>query len=402
MPDSSRAGVLRYHSLDALRASMMLLGVVRHAAINYDPTVVEGWPYKDARTDILAHWAIALIRVFQLPVFFLIAGFFAGYLVEAHGVRAFLRNRWSRIGVPLLVAWPVLAISIYFSISAAIEFSSIPASYDPAEAVMSDLAADHLLMHLWFLYYLIILSVAATAARNLAHRIPEALRKRALDLFERHLHGGSLVVAVLVGGIILHQMDSWTIDYDGRLVPAPRLLATHGLFFAFGWLLFLRRNALGGFKRRAWLMLAGGMACFIVHRYIRDIGCRPDSDLACTGSSWPHHLGAVAFLSLSMWQLCYGLVGVFLRYASHRSPRWRYMADASYWIYLVHVPVVMLVPIPLADLPLPAMVKLALVVAASTGLILLAYHCFVRPTFIGRQLNGFRHPRRPNRRASLE
>ena len=37
------------------------------------------------------------------------------------------------------------------------------------------------------------------------------------------------------------------------------------------------------------------------------------------------------------------------------------------------------------------MVKLALVVAAATGLILLAYHYFVRSTLIGKQLNGRRH-----------
>ena len=36
--------------------------------------------------------------------------------------------------------------------------------------------------------------------------------------------------------------------------------------------------------------------------------------------------------------MTYGLIGLFLRYMGKPSPRWRYMADASYWIYIVHGP----------------------------------------------------------------
>ena len=58
-----------------------------------------------------------------------------------------------------------------------------------------------------------------------------------------------------------------------------------------------------------------------------------------------------------MWLLTYGLFGLFLRYMSHPSPRWRYMADASYWIYIVHVPFVMLLPLLFANVPAPGIVK---------------------------------------------
>ena len=75
------------------------------------------------------------------------------------------------------------------------------------------------------------------------------------------------------------------------------------------------------------------------------------------------------------------------------STRWRYMADASYWIYIVHVPFVMMLAPLLANVPLPAIVKLTLVSVTAVGLILLTYRYFVRPTFIGEQLNGRRYPR---------
>lgn len=111
-----------------------------------------------------------------------------------------------------------------------------------------------------------------------------------------------------------------------------------------------------------------------------------------------HHLPAVVFLALSMWFMAYGLIGLFLRYMDRPSPRWRYMADASYRIYIVHMPFVMLLPLLLAGVPLPGIVKLALVSVTATALIPVTYRYFVRPTFIGKQLNGRRHRSAPRQR----
>ena len=377
----------RYHSLDRLRAVMMLLGVCRHAAISYDPTAIEGWPYKDPQTDLLVHWVIVFIRVFQLPVFFAIAGFFAGYLIEARGVRAFLRQRWSRIGVPLLAAWPAMGAAMYCVLTLAPAFSSVPPTGTIADV------GGYLLMHLWFLYHLVILCIVASSAWILAQRISPPVRRRVLVLFERRAHREGMAVLVLVAGVILYQMRSWSIDYHGGLVPPLRLLALHGLFFAFGWLVFCRRGMLEGFKHQAWIQVAVGAICFFVHRHFVDTGCSPDLRSTCTGTSEIHHLGAIIFLALSMWHLVYGLFGLFLRYLNKPSRRWRYIADASYWIYIVHLPIVMLLPLPISSVPLPAIVKLALVVAGATGLALVTYRYCVRSTFIGKQLNGRRYSR---------
>ncbi|MYC89262.1 MAG: acyltransferase family protein [Gemmatimonadales bacterium] len=388
-----RGSLPRYHALDRLRASMMLLGVVRHAAVSYVPTVFFEWPYRDAQADMLSWWMIIFIRVFHLPVFFAIAGFFAAYLVETRGTREFLRHRWSRIGVPFLVAWPVLAVAMFFIVPFAAQFSATPpnAAYSLAE-LTSDRALDHLFMHLWFLYHLLILCVVASALRPLAARIPAGVRTRALDLFGRWVHRGGIAVLMLAAGLILYRMESWAIDYYAGPFPAPRQLALYGLFFGFGWLLFRRRETLEGFKRPTWVLLAAGILCFLAYRHFFDIGCPPRPDRTCAGAGEAQHLPAVVFLALSMWFMAYGLIGLFLRYMNKPSPRWRYIADASYWIYIVHVPFVMLLPLPLASVPLPGFLKLALVSVTAIGLILVTYRYFVRPTFIGKQLNGRRHP----------
>ena len=89
----------RYYSFDALRAMMMLLGLVLHVVISYT-TYTEGFFagfFKDAFTskvcDILLWW----IHLFRMPVFFVMAGFFAALVYQRKGKKEFWKNRLRRI-----------------------------------------------------------------------------------------------------------------------------------------------------------------------------------------------------------------------------------------------------------------------------------------------------------------
>ena len=101
----------------------------------------------------------------------------------------------------------------------------------------------------------------------------------------------------------------------------------------------------------------------------------------------------VVCMALAKWFLVYGFLGLFLRYMENPSPSWRYLSDASYWMYIVHPPMAMTLPALLADWPVPVGVKFSLVLGAITVITLVTYHYFVRATFIGAQLNGRRYPR---------
>ena len=80
----------------------------------------------------------------------------------------------------------------------------------------------------------------------------------------------------------------------------------------------------------------------------------------------------------------------------------RYLADASYWVYLVHLPLVMAGQVLVLAAPWPWFVKLGAVVASVTAISLLSYELLVRHTFLGRLLNGRRVPwRRPSAQPQL-
>ena len=83
-----------------------------------------------------------------------------------------------------------------------------------------------------------------------------------------------------------------------------------------------------------------------------------------------------------------------LRFLRHENPAIRYLADSSYWLYIVHLPLLVALEAVVSKWPLPAELKLVLVVAAGMAVMLATYRWFVRSTFLGALLNGRRYPRK--------
>jgi membrane-bound acyltransferase YfiQ involved in biofilm formation len=111
----------------------------------------------------------------------------------------------------------------------------------------------------------------------------------------------------------------------------------------------------------------------------------------------------ITMLSLVPWLLIFGLTGLFIRYLNRPIPLIRYISDASYWIYLVHPPVLIWLVWLLAPVPISAVSSFILLLLIATPILFLSYHYGVRSTFIGEFLNGRRYSRPiPNRSTAEE
>lgn len=90
----------RYDALDGVRATAMLLGVVFHAiqlgGMAGGPPGFGG-PVSGAM--IFNDW----LHSFRMPLFFVIAGFFSRLMREKYPLGTYLRRRWIRLGVPMLL-----------------------------------------------------------------------------------------------------------------------------------------------------------------------------------------------------------------------------------------------------------------------------------------------------------
>ena len=90
----------------------------------------------------------------------------------------------------------------------------------------------------------------------------------------------------------------------------------------------------------------------------------------------------------------FAALGLALRFMSNFSPTLRYLADASYWLYIIHLPIVMALQVALSQLDWPGLIKFAVILLIAIPSMLASYHLMVRFTFIGAVLNGRRAEKR--------
>ena len=99
-------------------------------------------------------------------------------------------------------------------------------------------------------------------------------------------------------------------------------------------------------------------------------------------------------LTTAAWSCCFALIGLALHYLSNYRASLRYLADASYWIYLLHLPLVIALQAWVTKTEWHWLLKLTWVLGATMIISLLTYHFLVRFTWIGAALNGKRRSRK--------
>ncbi|CCE01122.1 acyltransferase family protein [Bradyrhizobium sp. STM 3809] len=99
--------------------------------------------------------------------------------------------------------------------------------------------------------------------------------------------------------------------------------------------------------------------------------------------------GAIVY-ALAIWSTSFAAIGLALRFMAGFSPVRRYLADASYWLYLIHLPIVMALQVAVSQRDWPWPAKYALILSVAMPAMLASYHWLVRNTLIGGVLNGKR------------
>jgi peptidoglycan/LPS O-acetylase OafA/YrhL len=88
------------------------------------------------------------------------------------------------------------------------------------------------------------------------------------------------------------------------------------------------------------------------------------------------------------WLMTFSSIGLFRRLLTRENKILRYILDSSYWLYLIHLPLVILAQWWVRNLQYPAFLKFTAITIVISTFLLLAYEYGVRYTVIGRLLNG--------------
>lgn len=388
----------RLDYLDAVRAFALLLGIVFHASLSFMPVFI-GWAVMDVSTSAVVGRFVLISHAFRMELFFLIAGFFSHLAFHRGGAKAFLRSRGVRLAVPFMAGWFILRpliVSGWVMGGASMRgdvdvwgglregFAVVVASLPGGLFAGS---------HLWFLYYLMLITALVLVMRILlkASGAGYAAAVRWADGWVGWLAGarGAVLVLAVPTTAVLWGMSGWGVDTpDQTLRPHLPALLLYGGFFVMGWAVHRRPERLDALTRVT-----------VPRVMIAAVGVAVVLGLVDFQSQLGHdhygliRLGFLLGYAVAMWSLVLLTIGLFRRLAGRAHPAVRYVADASYWLYLVHLPLVVWLQIAVAEWGWPWSVKLVAICAGTIGLGLLSYDLGVRATWVGRVLNGRRRDR---------
>lgn len=387
----------RLHALDAVRGFALLLGVVFHATLSFLPSQQPMWMIMDVERSASLGVTFFVLHMFRMTTFFLIAGFFAHLVYHRRGEKAFIKDRLKRIGIPLVAFWPiVMAAIIAASIWAVIVMNGELPKTPPPPPPGPKPAIPFPLTHLWFLYVLLIFYAFTLLGRRILVAMDGQGRLRAgVDKLLAWVVGNpilSLLLAVPVFAALAVQPNwrMWTgvPTPDSSLIPNLSAFVGYGVAFTFGWLLHRQADLIRVWERRWAFNLVLAISFTVGAIYL--VGVEPTGRLATPDDP---RVAYAACYALACWTWTFALIGLALKFLSDHSPVRRYIADASYWIYIIHLPLVIVLQVAVSQIPWPAELKFVLVLAIAFPLMFASYQVMVRYTWLGGLLNGARKPK---------
>jgi len=390
----------RIHALDAVRASALLLGVFFHATMSFLPGQ-QIWMVRDEESTSLGV-VFFVSHIFRMPMFFLIAGFFARLSLHRRGLGGFVRDRLRRIAIPLVAFWPPLFIAVSAIYVWGLSRQFGPEVLEQMAQPEGSLVETFPLTHLWFLYVLLGLYAASLTLRGLLQawvdrdgRVCAVLDKWLNGMIRSGLAPFVLAVPTTVA-LCFH--EPWLMwlgvpSPDRGLIPNTAALAAYGSAFGFGWLLQRQTDVLPILERRWILHLAAAIALSAVCIGIAGVTVTLEASSQPAAHDPKLRFALAAAYPVATWMWTFGAIGLAMRYLSQPNRAIRYLADASYWIYLIHLPILMVAQVLVFPLQFPALAKYALVLVIAFPIMPLSFHWMVRYSALGALLNGRRHPR---------
>lgn len=378
--------------LNPLRAIAAGMVVLLHAGVPYTVAPMRGlvWPVDRSVSSLLVDgifWALALC---VMPLFFTISGYCAAGSLRHRGNREFLVSRWRRIGRPFLAAAVVLLpLELYVWLIGWAGAGRIPLR--KLQSLNLGPLHDGLwgFSHLWYLEYLLLLSIGLAGwftwrqrrASNSLLIVPLPVPGHAGRLW------GDLMGCVMATSVVLTISPETLTGFQHGFLPFPAKFALAAVFFAFG----VRLNQQPACQRMS-----------PRHALLAGVGCLMLAGIAFSASLPLIHQQAEASprllirLQLGVLLASYAALvtlGCWLALAMQTwrgEAAWNELARASFWVYLVHHPLVGLIHIALRETMLTADARFLITASLTLGLSLASYEVLVRRTAIGHFLEGNR------------
>ena len=386
----------RYHGLDALRGLAMLLGIVLHAALPYMPNIEGFWPADESSSRVIDAF-FQFIHIWRMPLFFILAGFFACLVISRKSWQSWWGNRLLRIGLPIILFFPLMSLTLPWIFK-----------YGKTGELILFYSNEGQPFHLWFLWHLVIFVIFTFIFRPIyllgvgvlnslktigLGFIGDAFRKSKYELSGILFRSRFPIVFIILCCVI--NIPTW-----GELIVNP---IGSGLYVAIGYSLY-GNASLFRFLKAHWkyYFLAGivGFTLFMILNVAEPKKLATDiySDHIVTAiakeEASSELLGLLQYLLKITCAVLfsYAFIGISEKRFGSYNTKLRFVSDGAYWMYLIHLPIVTFITFFMFKLHMPVEIKFLIAIVVTSIICLGTYKLFVRSTLIGILLNGRRYP----------
>ena len=383
MSGTFRVETDRLHAFDNVRGLAAVAVVALHASYAYARFPLEGlvWPVPLNEPSLLANAIFWAIEGSVMPLFFTLSGFFLARSLAKHTPAHVLASRTRRLLVPMTtIGLAVLAIDLHVWVLGLISTERATVReyrrMKFAPVVQADLFGP---AHLWYIEYLWLLCVAVCGAIWLRDRLKG---NAPADTKESNpILAACSFLALSAGACaLLTYAPEIVIGFQHGWLPNPAKLGHASMFLLLG-LLLQRSEWLVAFTKSAapYIVVAAG-GSFVA--LLPELHHAMQSDREALSFT----LGALlAFFAIAA---TFGQIGVGLRWLNHPRPALSRLAAASFWIYLVHHPLVGLFQIAMRYVALSPILKCIGVFSITLVLCLWSYDRFASRGALARLLDG--------------
>lgn len=366
----------------------MLLGIVLHATIAYKIKPLPTWPQDPGYQHWTFDYVYFLIHSFRMPLFFLIAGYFCRFLYYRIGEKAFVIHRVKRILIPFVFSIVLILPFTIFPFLVYRNSTVYPGDWNKIFTVSwHQLIGWNGMAHLWFLYYMLIYYAGVVLLLRL--RLLQAF-KGIFQFFSGLMNKVSLdnitmlFVLAIPAAAMLFMVPELFLHVDTGIVPGIPFLGFFGIFFFIGWWINSQAAAVFSWMVNNWfLFLVAGLGISVFLFWGEFHERWKDSNL--------YLRQAIKLLAaVQVMLLVYGTIGFFLKFCRSEKRTWKYVSDASYWMYLIHLALVAGMQVFFIEIGLFGPLKFLTILAITMLITLVTYQLFIRYTFIGKWLHGKR------------
>ncbi len=372
------SGGRRFFHLDWLRAAAVLLGIPFHVGLIHSSGTP--WFVSSPQTDPIISTLTGLLTSFRMPLFFMMAGLLSALVLAKRERSIWLGRRCVRLGVPYITASLLLSPLVFLVIAAQ---NATGGSFSAMKVSFFDLIAspgNHWVGHLWFLIVLLELSFLTFLLAPFLSRIGAVIKSRCCDshgvLRANALLGCSVVVAAFIvleeGAFYVLEGRSALLDTIFAISRLEDLLSMLPYYFI-GLLLYDQRLPM--MHRNTAVLALFGVAAALYSQFWNEAGIIHKL-IAYVGGATVATLFSFVLIS---W------TEVIL---TRDSRRMQAVVDASFTIYLVHYPVLVIVGYAMIIHGWPVWPSYLLNIAFTVIVSLILHNVIARSAFVRFLFNG--------------